>query len=151
MMDRGDLAPSFRLTGTRGKPVELEQVRGPRGTLLLFYPSGLRGCCGDRIPSRVVTEHIHQIRSLGFEPLAIIARERLLASEFLDSLSLPYPVVIDSENNVHAAYGALLPGTDVPRRLTVIVDESGTVIFRMFGGPSVEALLEQLASIQAPA
>jgi peroxiredoxin len=59
--------------------------------------------------------------------------------------------VIDSENNVHAAYGALLLGTDVPRRLTVIVDESGTVIFRMFGGPSVEALLEQLASIQAPA
>jgi peroxiredoxin len=151
MIDRGDPAPSFSLIGTRGKPIDLEQTRGPRGTLLLFYPSGLRGCCGDRIPSRVVTEHIDQIRSRGYEPLAIVASERLSASEFLDSLSLPYPVVIDAENDVHSAYGAVLPGTDIPRRLTVGVDEFGKVSFCTVGGPSIENLVELLEQALAPA
>jgi peroxiredoxin len=149
MLEIGDAAPSFLIIGTCGKPLGLDQVRGPRGTLLLFYPKGLGGCCGDQSPSRVIVEHVSQIRSLGVEPLAIIARERLTATEFLESISMPFAVAIDGENEVHAAYDGFFPGTDIPRRITVIVDERGRVTYCVPGGPGIESLLSQLSSTSA--
>ena len=135
--------------GTRGKPLGLDQIRGPHGTLLLFYPKGLGSCCGDQSPSRVITEHVSQIRSLGFEPLAIVPDERLTADEFLTSLSLPYNVAIDGGNMVHETYDALFPGTDIPRRTTVIVDSNGRIAYSVAGGPGIDSLLNQLSSTPA--
>jgi peroxiredoxin len=149
MLDIGDAAPSFQIIGTRGKPLGLDHVRGPRGTLLLFYPKGLGGCCGDQSPSRVITEHVSEIRSLGFEPLAIFPSARLTAEEFLTSLSLPYAVAIDSENEVHAAYGGFFPGTDIPRRTTFIIDSRSRISYSAAGGPGIDSLLNQLASTPA--
>ena len=149
MITIGALAPSFTLTGTRGKPLRLEDCHGPHGTLLLFFQKGLGSCCGDQSPSRVITEHVSRIRSLGFEPLAIVPDERLTAEEFLTSLSLPYNVAIDAGNEVHAAYDAFFPGTDIPRRTTVIIDSNGRITFSSPGGPGIDTLLNQLSSTPA--
>ena len=149
MLEIGDSAPHFQIISTRGKPLGLDQVRGPNGTLLLFYPKGLGGCCGDQSPSRVITEHVSQIRSLGFEPLAIVPDECLSAVEFLASLSLPFGIAIDGKNEVHAAYGAFFHGTDTPRRLTVLVDSDGRISYCATGGPGIESLLKQLRSSPA--
>lgn len=105
-------APDFRLQGVDGKMYSLADVRGPRGTLVMFicnhcpYVKAIR--------SRLIQD-LRELRTLGVHAIGIMSNDptdypedsfenmQAVAKEF----DFPFPYVIDSTQEVAKAYGAV--------------------------------------------
>jgi peroxiredoxin len=87
---------------------------------------------------------MNELSALKTLPIAITPDEALSPEKFWASLELPFPVLIDPNNEVAARYGAAWPTTNKTRRATTIVDTNGIVLFHQIGGPTLETLFEAL-------
>ena len=92
-------------------------------------------------------EQIDALQQLGFEPIAIVPEGTLPASHFMRSLDLPFPVIIDEDNLIHAYFGALDPEFGRPRRTTVLVSRNGLVPASHVGEAVPEAILDVLEAM----
>ena len=81
-----------------------------------------------------------EVRALGAEPCAIIPDGALGASDFLATLDYPFPVLVDVDRRVAAAYGALAPN-GTARPTLALVGEDGRLLHRLAGVPPVDELL----------
>lgn len=105
-------APGFRLLGTDGTIYTLEDVRGPRGTLVMFicnhcpYVQAIR--------SRLVCD-LRELRALGVHAVGIMSNDPADYPEdgFLSMQSVarefdfPFPYLMDSSQDVAKRYGAV--------------------------------------------
>jgi peroxiredoxin len=87
-----------------------------------------------------VRGRLAEVRALGAEPCAIIPDGALGAAAFLATLDYPFPVLIDADQRVAAAYGALAPEGKA-RPTLVVVGDDGRLLHRQAGVPPVEELL----------
>ncbi len=110
--DFGWKAPDFRLLGVDGKYYGLADVRGPRGTLVMFicnhcpYVKAIR--------PRLVRD-VGELKALGVSAIAIMSNDpgdypedryenmQAVAREF----AFPFPYVLDATQGVAKAYGAV--------------------------------------------
>lgn len=110
--DFGWKAPDFKLRGVDGKTYSLADVRGPKGTLVMFicnhcpYVKAIR--------PRLVRD-LKELKSLGVNAIAIMSNDptdypedgfeymQAVAKEF----DFPFPYVIDETQAVAKIYGAV--------------------------------------------
>lgn len=110
--DFGWKAPDFKLRGVDGKTYSLADVRGPRGTLVMFicnhcpYVKAIR--------PRLVRD-LKELKALGVNAIAIMSNDptdypedgfehmQAVAKEF----DFPFPYVIDETQVVAKTYGAV--------------------------------------------
>ena len=110
--DFGWAAPDFKLRGVDGKTYSLADVRGPKGTLVMFicnhcpYVKAIR--------PRLVRD-LKELKTLGVNAIAIMSNDptdypedgfehmQAVAKEF----DFPFPYVIDETQAVAKTYGAV--------------------------------------------
>lgn len=110
--DFGWRAPSFRLPGVDGQVHGLDDVRGPKGTLVMF----LCNHCPyvKAIVGRLV-EDVGSLMSRGIGAVAIMANDTAAYPEdgfenmkrFARDHGFPFPYLIDESQRVARAYGAV--------------------------------------------
>jgi peroxiredoxin len=110
--DFGWKAPDFALIGTDGKTYTLSDVRGPKGTLVMFicnhcpYVKAIR--------PRLVRD-LKELKAMGVNAIAIMSNDptdypedgfehmQVVAQEF----DFPFPYVIDPTQEIAKTYGAV--------------------------------------------
>jgi len=110
--DFGWTAPDFSLPGTDGKTYALKDIRGPKGTLVMFicnhcpYVKAIHG--------RLVRD-VKALQDLGFGVIAIMSNDPAeYAEDSFDNMKavaekqgFTFPYVIDETQGVAKAYGAV--------------------------------------------
>ena len=108
----GTPASDFRLPGTDGRTWSLAEVRGSRGTLVMFL---CNHCPYVRAIIDRLSDDVRALQSYGIGAVAIMANDTDAYPEdnfeamtrFAASHALPFPYLIDESQDVARAYGAV--------------------------------------------
>lgn len=141
----GEIAPDFTATTGDGRTVRLSDLRGRQRALLVFYP-------GDNTP--VCTAQLCALRddwsALQAEEVAIYGVNPANADKharFAAKHQFPFPLIVDAQNQIAAAYGCRgLFG--LVKRTVYILDRQGRVAFARRGNPPPAELLRVLHSLR---
>jgi peroxiredoxin len=135
----GDILPSTTLFGVNGAPIRIpESLRG-KVAILHFWQIGCSSC---KLEMPAMDVLYGKYRGKGLEILAInVGQERETVKNFAAELRVSYPILLDKEGKIAALYGV----TDIPR--TYLIDRSGVVRYRIFGGASPETLKKLVLSL----
>ncbi|HXJ92215.1 MAG TPA: TlpA disulfide reductase family protein [Terriglobia bacterium] len=130
----GSPAPDFTLKALDGREVKLSDYRGKETVVVAFWASWC-GPCRMEMPS--LQSFYEQHRGKGVEVLALsIDDDPSLAQKYAEQSHLPFPVLID--NNQDAASQYHVEGIPV----IFVVDPTGKVRFALEGlNPSLETVL----------
>ena len=136
MLTVGMLAPAFALEDQDGKVVRLEEFRGKRNVVLVFYP-------GDNTP--VCTKQLCAIRDdfADFERsdvavFGINAQSAKSHRKFVEKQRFPFPLLVDSDKKVVTAYGT--KGL-LTKRTVYGIDKDGRIVFAQRGVPGTDEIL----------
>ena len=123
-IERGSVAPAFSLERLDGPPVSLAGLEG-QVVLINFWATWCEPCKLE-MPAMDRLYQVH--RDAGFELLAIsVGEEAELVRTFRDELGFSFPVLLDPEREVSAAYQTYR----FPE--SYLVDREGVVVERYVG------------------
>ncbi len=117
----GAPAPGWALQDTDGKPARLEDYRGKKGVVMVFFSTWCAACM-EEVPELIAFQQKYgtggvDVVGVGIDqPLHTLKR-------FVEDARVNYRVVVDADSKVADLYGV----TGVP--LVVAVDSAGTVRF----------------------
>ena len=129
-LEKGASAPDFTLPDESGAAVSLSDFRG-RKVIVYFYPAASTpGCTTEACDFR---DNINSLKSAGYQVLGVSKDEAPALQRFRDEQGLNFPLLSDTDLEVHKAYAAYgeksLYGKTVTGviRSTIVVGEDGTV------------------------
>jgi cytochrome c biogenesis protein CcmG, thiol:disulfide interchange protein DsbE len=135
----GDILPSTTLLGVNGESIKIPEALKGKVAILHFWQIGCSSCKLE-IPAMDVLYKKYQRK--GLEILAVnVGQKKESVKIFAAELRVSYPILIDSEGKSAALYGV----TDVPR--TYVIDRSGVIRYRIFGGATPEILKKLVLSL----
>jgi cytochrome c biogenesis protein CcmG, thiol:disulfide interchange protein DsbE len=135
----GDMAPSITLSGVNGASIRILETLKGKVAVLHFWQIGCSSC---RLEMPAMDGLYGKYRRKGLEILAInVGQRREVVKTFAAELGVSYPILIDMEGKSTALYGV----TDIPR--TYVIDRSGVVRYRIFGGATPETLKKLILSL----
>jgi len=121
----GDRAPDFTLTDERGLPRSLKNYLGKSPVVLYFYPKDFTpGCtaeaCSFRDDYKVYEQKGAVVVGVSLDSVESHAR-------FSEHYNLPFTLLSDNKKEVAKAYGVLGLGGLLAKRVTFIIDKSGSI------------------------
>ena len=121
----GDRAPDFTLTDERGLPRSLKNYLGKSPVVLYFYPKDFTpGCtaeaCSFRDDLKVYEQKGAVVVGVSLDSVESHAR-------FSEHYNLPFTLLSDNKKEVAKAYGVLGLGGLLAKRVTFIIDRSGSI------------------------
>ncbi|MFP6816335.1 MAG: peroxiredoxin [Pseudomonadales bacterium] len=125
MLKTGQIAPDFELLDQDGNTARLSDLL-PRGALVLyFYPADFtpvctREACAFRDQHEDLSELNVQV--VGISPQSTSSHKR-----FAEAFSLPFPLLCDTKKVAIRAYGVDGPLGFGVRRVTYLIEPSGTI------------------------
>jgi len=128
----GDIAPPFRASTHTGEELALSDLRGRR-VALYFYPmDDTPGCTAQACSLR---DGGAALREAGVTVLGVSGQDADSHRRFADKYALDFPLLMDTDHSIAAAYGALgcAPFNWLRRRLgfyrriTFLIDEHGRI------------------------
>ncbi|MBF4577074.1 thioredoxin-dependent thiol peroxidase [Frondihabitans sp. VKM Ac-2883] len=129
-LEKGAAAPDFTLPDESGTPVSLHDFQGQK-VIVYFYPAASTpGCTTEACDFR---DNINSLKSAGYQVLGVSKDEAPALQKFRDEQGLNFPLLSDTDLEVHkdyAAYGEKsLYGKTVTGviRSTIVVGEDGSV------------------------
>ncbi len=137
MLNLTDTAPVFSLSDQNGNTYNLDDFKGKKYVVLIFYP-------GDETP--VCTQQLCEIRDdyqsfsdndavvFGINPADTKSHQK-----FATKNNFQFPLLIDNDKKVAAAYHA--KGLFLNQRTVYVIDKNGKIIFAKRGKPSVQAII----------
>ncbi|HXQ94087.1 MAG TPA: redoxin domain-containing protein [Thermoplasmata archaeon] len=124
MLQPGDLAPDFEGLSTRGAGFRLSTLRGGP-VVLYFYPrAGSLGCTYESIG--FAKEHA-ALREKGVSVVGVSVDSVDDQKRFLETCSLPFPLVADSDQVIARRFG-VLGAFGHARRVTFLIDGTGRIL-----------------------
>lgn len=138
MLTVGAKAPAFSLADQNGQAVTLDEHRGKRNVVLIFYPGDKTpGCtkqlCAVRDQFDLFTRNDTAV--FGVNPQGAESHQR-----FAQKHGFPFPLLVDRDKKVASAYGC--KGMLATRRTVYGIDKEGIIVFARRGMPSNEEILE---------
>ena len=130
-------APAFSATGIDGAPMVLADLRGQ--VVLIDFWATWCGPCTTQFPH--LNEWHAQYAQQGLRIVALSDEEPDLVREYVKATQLTYPIGLDPDSRIRAAY--LVPGMPT----TVIIDRAGVVRYIAVGTSDpaeVEAVIKKL-------
>jgi thioredoxin-dependent peroxiredoxin len=126
----GDIAPDFSLEADNGNTVTLSELKGKK-VLLYFYPKdNTPGCTKEACDFR---DNFNRFIQQGTLVFGISKDSAKTHSKFKEKHQLPFPLLVDKDGDVCAAYGvinkkSLFGNTFLGiQRSTFLIDENGKI------------------------
>ncbi|PWW63317.1 peroxiredoxin [Actinokineospora spheciospongiae] len=156
-MDKGDIAPDFKLVDQDGNPRSLGEFLELGPLALFFYPAAMTtGCTAQSCHFRDLAAEFAEV---GAQRVGISSDGVDKQREFSDAHSFGFPLLSDPDGAVAAAYGVRrklgLPdrfGAVQTRRRTIVIDTDRTVLAVVKSELRMEVHADQaLAALRARA
>ncbi len=135
-------APDFSVRASDGGAVSLNQFRGRKNVVLIFYP-------GDNTP--VCTAQLCSFRDSwqGLEAADCVVFGVNPAGEakhagFAQKHALPFPLLIDNGGQMAAQYGCRAI-FGIIRRTVYVIDKAGKIAYAKRGNPAPSEILQAVA------
>ena len=122
----GDMAPEFELSDQDGQLHSLEDYRD-QWVVLYFYPKDATpGCTTEACEFR---DNIYAFKAINAQILGVSLDDVESHQKFAENLSLPFPLLADTEGEAADAYGVKTKmfGMTVARRETFLIGPDGTI------------------------
>ncbi|MGO2355439.1 MAG: thioredoxin-dependent thiol peroxidase [Marinomonas foliarum] len=126
----GQIAPDFRARDQNGDTITLSQFKGKK-VVLYFYPrDNTPGCTAQACDLR---DNYQALIDQGFVVLGISTDTEKKHQNFIEKYDLPFPLIADTEKEVHELYGTWQLKKFMGResmgtvRTTFIIDENGVI------------------------
>ena len=130
MVDVGDEAPDFELPDQDRRPVRLSSFRG-RKVVLIFYPLSFTGTCQGEMCA--VRDSIEDFSGDDVQTLAVSVDSTAVHKRWADEQGYTFPLLADfwPHGDVARAYGVLQEDVGLALRGTFIIDQQGTVAYKV--------------------
>lgn len=131
----GDIAPDFRLKDQYGQTVSLEDFRGRKNVVLVFYPFAFSGICTGEL--REIRDRLEDFQGDDVEVLAISCDPMYSLRAWADTEGLFFPLLSDfwPHGEVARAYGVFSEEIGFAIRGTFLIDAGGVVRWTLVNGP----------------
>ncbi len=125
----GDKAPEFTLPNTDREEVSLNEFKGNKNVLLLFFPFAFTGVCTKELCS--TRDNLKAYENLNAEVLAVSVDSPFTLGKFKEENKLNFNVLSDFNKSTSSRYGAIyddfLGFSGVAKRSAFVIDKSGVV------------------------
>jgi len=147
----GDRAPLVALRDADGVERRSDQLAG-QALLLFFYPKDdTPGCTMEACAFR---DSYAELQALGAEVWGVSGDDASSHQRFAGKHQLPYPLLVDSGNQLRRAYGVPAVLGLLPGRVTYVIDGEGIIrhVFNnLLDGPAHRReAIEALKALGAP-
>ena len=146
MVEEGQPAPDFALTGDSGEQVKLSDFRG-RPVVLYFYPkSDTPGCTAQACGIRDVYSDFERH---GAVVLGVSSDKATAQAKFKSKHNLPFTILADPDHVAGKAFGVEKPDSPYFERSTFVIDADGNVakiMRRVDARKHADQVLEALAA-----
>jgi peroxiredoxin Q/BCP len=145
LLPPGTQAPDFVLESDAGEAVSLQDFKGTQYVVLVFYPGNNTPVCTRQLCE--LRDSYDVLQSNDMAVLGINNDTRQAHRSFREEQNYQFPLLIDEENAVATAYGAVgrFGGT---KRSVYVIDTEGEVIFSERGRPSVSDIVSSVREAQ---
>ena len=147
MLKIGDKAPEFSLKDQDGNLVELKSFLGKKNVVLVFYPGDNTPGCTKQMCA--IRDDYSQFSSADVAVFGINPQDKDSHKKFVDKNKLPFPLLVDADKKVVAAYGT--KGVLVTTRTVYGIDKKGIIVFAQRGMPSSAEILKAFTQGKGPA
>jgi peroxiredoxin Q/BCP len=126
----GDIAPDFAVNDQSGRQVKLSDFKGKK-VVLYFYPKdNTPGCTAEACNLR---DNYQALMRAGYVVLGVSKDDEKSHQKFIDKFELPFPLLADTEKEIHEKYGTWVEKSMYGRkymgsaRVTFLIDENGKI------------------------
>lgn len=124
MIEKGELAPDFEATDSKGQKFHLSDHRG-KSVILYFFPKAFTGGC--TVETKEFAKLAPVLLPKGVEVVGISVDTAETQAKFAESCGADFPIVGDPSKSIARSYGVLsLVGFS--KRATFFIDPSGKVM-----------------------
>jgi len=145
LITTGAEAPDFILKTSDGSDFHLRDAQGTSRPLLIFYPKDFTPGCTRQLDE--MNKNIEALKAASIQPYGVNPGDADSHAKFEASLGLTYPLLVDENSKVAAAYGAIKEDGSGIERSVVLVGKDGKVAFAERGAPGWDLILEALQSV----
>jgi thioredoxin-dependent peroxiredoxin len=125
MVNVGQAAPDFALQASNGTAINLSDFRGKKSVVLFFYPKDdSPGCTREACSFR---DAYSEFSGADVEVLGINSGDLDSHQKFAAKQHLQFPLLVDADDRVRAAYGVSKTAGIIPGRVTFLIDKTGLV------------------------
>lgn len=131
----GDAAPAFALKNQHGEVVSLDQFRGSKHVILVFYPFAFSGICTGEL--REIRDRLEDFEGDDIQVLAISCDAMYSLRAWADAEGHFFPLLSDfwPHGAVARAYGVFSEKNGFAIRGTFLVDGDGVIRWTLVHGP----------------
>jgi thioredoxin-dependent peroxiredoxin len=120
----GEAAPDFEATDHRGQPVRLSELLKGGRVVLVFYPKDNTPVCTKQLCA--LRDDWSKFQERKVAVLGINPADKDSHAAFAAKYGFPFPVVVDQDSRIAAAYGA--SGMLFTKRTVYVIDRNGKVL-----------------------
>lgn len=128
----GQQAPGFQLFTSEKQPFRLEEYRGKKNVLLLFFPGAFTSTCTSELNQ--VNNELEEYLEHEVQVVGISTDSPFALAEYKKQQGFFFPLVSDHNGEVSATYGAKYDQDFTPmkldrisRRAAFVVDKEGKI------------------------
>ncbi|HEY8308592.1 MAG TPA: peroxiredoxin [Lapillicoccus sp.] len=131
----GELAPVFALRNQYGETVSLQDFRGEKNVLVVFFPFAFSGVCTGEF--REIREHLEDFEGDDVQVVGISCDPMESIRAWADSEAYFFPLLSDFWPHGRTArdYGVFWEQTGFAIRGTFLVDKAGVIRWTLVNGP----------------
>ena len=124
----GQPAPNISLKAHTGEDVNLEQFKGQKNVLLIFYPLDFSPTCSMQLPEFSAMKP--DFDELNTVILGVNRDSTWTHKAWAKEYGIDVPLLSDMKLEAARAYGVDLPERGMSKRATFLIDKSGTVVLQ---------------------
>jgi peroxiredoxin len=146
----GDTAPDFALKDQHGRTVGLEQFRGAKNVVLLFFPFAFTSVCSGEL--QAVQSELAAFQNDSTQVVAVSCDSMHALRGFAEQEKLDFPLLSDfwPHGTAARAYGVFAEDKGCALRGTFVIDKQGTVRWTVVNGlPDARDLRAYAEALQA--
>jgi thioredoxin-dependent peroxiredoxin len=104
MLEEKDKIPLFAVPDETGRLRKFDDLTGPKGLVLYFYPKDSTPGC--TLEAQAFRDHLAAFGKLGFAVAGVSKDSQKSHCSFIEKQGLPFPLLSDTEGKLCEAFGA---------------------------------------------
>lgn len=121
----GQAAPGFKLKASNDTDVRLEDFKGQKNVVLVFYPLDFSPTCSIQLPE--YSNRREDFEKANTEILGINRDSVYTHKAWAKEFGIDVPLLADMTNSVAKDYGVEIPESGISKRAVFVIDKTGTL------------------------